>query len=212
MPGADDRSLHHDLLGPTAAGRLRNLDVAQALECGPRRLGALGLSGPDRRRLRAAAELARRHQPAFPTREPLTRPEAALAHFAGLRRRPREVLAVLLLDGSGRALGRSEVVAEGSSSHLCASPREVFGSALRRGAEAVVLAHNHPSGMVDPSAWDLAFTRTVRRAGELLGIAVLDHLIVAERAWTSLRRSGLWALTAPPHPADNEDGAQDASE
>ena len=66
-------------------------------------------------------------------------------------------------------------------------PREVFRPAVRSGAAAVVVAHNHPSGDPEPSAEDLEVTRRLAETGRLLGIPLLDHVVVGEGAWVSLR-------------------------
>ncbi len=66
-------------------------------------------------------------------------------------------------------------------------PREVFRPAITRGAAAIILVHNHPSGDVTPSREDLNLTARLVEAGRLLGIEVLDHLIVAESRYLSFR-------------------------
>jgi len=69
-------------------------------------------------------------------------------------------------------------------------PREVFRPALREAAAAVVLVHNHPSGDPAPSQEDRHITTRLAEVGELLGIPVLDHVVIAERGWASLRELG----------------------
>ncbi len=68
---------------------------------------------------------------------------------------------------------------------------EVFREAVRRNATSLILAHNHPSGAVEPSPEDVALTRELVQAGRLLGVDVLDHLVVAAGAYTSLHERGL---------------------
>jgi DNA repair protein RadC len=82
-------------------------------------------------------------------------------------------------------------VARGAVSHVSVEPREVFAPAIARGASALLLAHNHPTGNVLPSVEDIGFTRTMMCAGETLGICVLDHLIVTRRGYVSLAEAGL---------------------
>jgi DNA repair protein RadC len=77
-------------------------------------------------------------------------------------------------------------------------PREVFRPALREAAAALVLVHNHPSGDPTPSREDREVTERLARAGEILGIRVLDHVIVAERGYCSLREEGVAGLEAAP--------------
>lgn len=191
MLGADDRSLLFTLLGPSAAERVQAVAVTELLESGPRRLRDLGLDALARDRLLAAAELARRFQPAFAPPRPVRGPRDALPHLESLRRSRTEVLGVLALDARQSVLGGLARVAQGSVSHITAEPREVFAAALERRASAIVLAHNHPSGVTDPSPEDVAFTRAMLKAGELLAIPVLDHVVVAERSWFSFLEQGL---------------------
>jgi DNA repair protein RadC len=73
------------------------------------------------------------------------------------------------------------------------SPREVFRDALLRGASAIVVAHNHPSGDAEPSRDDELITRRISRAGDIVGIEVLDHVVIGQQRWVSLARRG--ALT-----------------
>jgi DNA repair protein RadC len=89
----------------------------------------------------------------------------------------RELFLVLLLD-TRNVLRRLHVVSVGSQQGSIVHPREVFQPAIRYGAAAVILAHNHPSGDPAPSTDDLALTRRLVEAGELVGINVLDHIIL----------------------------------
>jgi len=83
-----------------------------------------------------------------------------------------------------------ELIAVGSLSGALVHPREVFKLAIAASAAAIVLAHNHPSGVADPSPEDQTFTHRLARAGELLGIRVLDHVIVAGDEFVSLKERG----------------------
>lgn len=80
-----------------------------------------------------------------------------------------------------------------SVGHLNASlvhPREIFKSAIKRSAASMILAHNHPSGDTAPSQEDVAVTKRLVKAGEILGIEVLDHIIVGDKRYTSLKQEG----------------------
>ncbi|HXF83400.1 MAG TPA: JAB domain-containing protein, partial [bacterium] len=81
-------------------------------------------------------------------------------------------------------------VAVGGLASAPVHPREVFKDAIRRSAAAVILVHNHPSGDPEPSRDDLLITEQLRAAGRLVGIEVLDHLIIGERTFVSLREQG----------------------
>jgi DNA repair protein RadC len=106
-----------------------------------------------------------------------------------------ETLQVLLLNARHRLI-RVEDVLDGTLDSIVVHPREVFKAAIAANAFAIVLAHNHPSGDPTPSEADIKVTRDLIRAGQLLKIEVLDHIILgratAERAkdWSSLRELG----------------------
>jgi DNA repair protein RadC len=70
-------------------------------------------------------------------------------------------------------------------------PREVFREAIREGASAIIVAHNHPSGDPTPSPEDVEVTRRLRAVGEMLDIPLLDHVICGDERWTSLADAGL---------------------
>jgi DNA repair protein RadC len=185
LHSADDRALLADLLGPAAVGLVNDVPVATLLDAGAAQLTSYGLPPAARRRLLAAAELARRFQPALTLPEPLGRPRHLLPHLAELRTKPVEVLGVLLLDARMTLLDGFLPVAGGALMHVSVKPREVFAEAVARRAAGVVLAHNHPSGDPLPSAEDHQFTKLMLQAASLLGVRVLDHMIVTRRAYYS---------------------------
>jgi DNA repair protein RadC len=98
----------------------------------------------------------------------------------------RETFHVLVLDGKHR-LRRRERISEGTLTTSLVHPREVFGLALREGAAALIVAHNHPSGDPEPSSEDLAVTRRLVSAGRLVGVPLLDHVVVAAGGYVSMR-------------------------
>jgi len=130
-------------------------------------------------------------RPAPPTDRPaVTSPEAAAQILVPLLDgADRERCVAALLDTRHRLLATT-VVSIGSIDHTFMSPREVYRDALLANASALVLAHNHPSGDVTPSADDHAVTRRLAEAGQLVGVELLDHLVVAGTRWTSLARRG----------------------
>lgn len=180
------------------SGSLDRLESAGARELA----GAPGVGAAKAAALVAAFELGRR---CATTRlaegAALRGPEDVFRHFAPrLRRLPQERFGVVLLDGRHRVIGE-EMVSQGTLTASLVHPREVFRPALRACAAALILVHNHPSGDPSPSAEDRAVTRRLARAGELLGIRVLDHVIVAERGYASLREEG--SLEDPGEDAPN---------
>lgn len=103
-----------------------------------------------------------------------------------------EVFEVAYLDSGYRLLPHGvERLQEGTIDRAAVYPRRVVETALRRGAAAVVLAHNHPNGRVEPSEQDKLVTRAIVLAAETVSISVLDHLIVARDAVFSFREAGL---------------------
>jgi DNA repair protein RadC len=97
---------------------------------------------------------------------------------------------VLLLDSARRAITISTVYI-GTLHTTALRVAEVYREAIARSAAALILAHNHPSGDPSPSPEDIAITRTLTAAGELLDIQFIDHLIIARDGWRSLRNAGL---------------------
>jgi len=111
-----------------------------------------------------------------------------LAQFIG--ETDREVFAVALLTVRHRLLGL-HTVSVGCLTSSLVHPREVFKPAILAGSAAILAAHNHPSGDPEPSAEDVALTRRLAAAGQLLGIELLDHLVIGEAGrFVSLRDRG----------------------
>jgi DNA repair protein RadC len=109
----------------------------------------------------------------------------------GLQHAQREHFKVLFLDVKNQLIA-DETLAEGTIDQAPVYPREVVRRALELGAAGLVLAHNHPSGDPKPSPADIAITRDIQAAAKLMGIAVLDHVIVARHGAVSLRQLGLF--------------------
>ena len=182
--------------GVCLAGRV--LDAAGGLARLDRlgRLDGASLPGFWPRRaamLRAALELGRRAQALPLGVGTLVRDaESVWAHFRGrLPQLDREAFYVLLLDGKNRV--QAEVrVSEGSLTAALVHPREVFSPAIRDGAAALILVHNHPSGDPTPSAEDVALTERLRQVGDLVGVRILDHVVVGRGRWVSMAESGNW--------------------
>ena len=88
------------------------------------------------------------------------------------------------------ALLREEVLSLGTVNCTLLSPREIFLRALRWGAVNIMLLHNHPSGDPTPSGMDKEITERICKAGQILGIQLIDHLIIGDLSFTSLRECG----------------------
>lgn len=152
-----------------------------------------GLGGPAKRaELVAVLELARRVlAQQLRERTAFASPDA-VKHYLQLHlaARPHEVFAVLFLDAQNRLLAMEELF-RGSLTQTSVYPREVVLRALHHQAAAVVLAHNHPSGAVQPSRADEALTQTLKSALALVDVRVLDHVIVAPGQALSMAEKGL---------------------
>ncbi len=107
-----------------------------------------------------------------------------------LRGETREHFLALLLNARHECVA-VETVSIGSLNASIVHPREVFRPAVLAAAASIIVAHNHPSGDPQPSEEDIAITRRLVQVGELLGIGVLDHIIIATRGVVSLRERGL---------------------
>lgn len=115
---------------------------------------------------------------------------AALGHE--LMWQSQERFAVLLLDVKHRIIG-TKVVSVGTATETIAHPRDIFREVIRRGATRIIVAHNHPSGSLEASEEDLALTRQLLKGAHLLGIPLLDHLILGNGDYASIRQSSnLW--------------------
>jgi DNA repair protein RadC len=150
------------------------------------------LRGASKRELIATVmELARRCYD-LELREPVpvSRPREAYRQVRDLARSRQEQLVGLYLDSQNKLIVR-RTISVGSLNTTRTHPREILYPAVQHLACGFILAHNHPSGCLEPSAEDIEFTGAVRRAGELLGIELYDHLIVTRDGFTSLRERGL---------------------
>lgn len=103
----------------------------------------------------------------------------------------KEYFKVLLLNVKNEIIAIDDV-SIGSICSVEADPREVFGNPLRRGAANIILIHNHPSGCPDPSHSDVLLTRRMASAGEILGIEVLDHVIIGDGKYVSMKSRNLF--------------------
>jgi DNA repair protein RadC len=169
-------------------GGLRELLQAdQARFCRVHGLGAAKFV-----QLQATLEMARRHMEAELQRgDALTNPEAVRRYLtAHLRGHSQEVFGCLFLDNRHRIIAFEELffgTIDGATVH----PREVVKRALAHNAAALILAHNHPSGVAEPSHADQAITRRLSDALNLVDVRVLDHIVVGDGPAVSLAERGL---------------------
>ena len=107
-----------------------------------------------------------------------------------LRYAKKEHFKSVLVNAKGEIISIDDV-SVGELSSTVVHPREVFHMAVRKSAAAVIFVHNHPSGDPDPSREDILTTKRLVQGGELLGIGVLDHIIIGDGKFSSMREMGL---------------------
>lgn len=180
-----DRELLALVMGARTANRVYRGSLASLLAPRP-------ADGADVSKLHAARELIRRalceelRQRCVMTTPSVVR-EYLQASIGGLE---HEVFAVLFLDAQ-HALIESEEMFRGTLNQTSVYPREVVKSALRKNAAAVILAHNHPSGLAEPSRADESLTRALVSALALVDVRVLDHIVVGRQQSVSFAERGL---------------------
>ncbi len=177
-------------------GSLRALSRHQA----PELAGVRGVGVARAVRVLAALELGRRALAGPAPGGVVDGPEAAYRLLAPrLTGLAEEELHALYLDRRRRVVAHRRLTI-GSDAFTVVDPRQVLRPAVGLGAQAVLLAHNHPSGDPTPSAQDREVTTRVARAGALLGVPLLDHLVVGDASWVSLAAEGLLPSYGPPGP------------
>jgi DNA repair protein RadC len=142
-------------------------------------------------RIMAGIELGRRTLMVSPAARPrlVTPREVAQFLLPQFGAYPVERFGILLLDARLRLI-RAQLLSSGSRDASLVHPREVFREATLSAASAIVLFHNHPSGDAAPSDEDLALTRRMVNAGHLMGIEIVDHVILADNQYASLKLMG----------------------
>lgn len=116
-------------------------------------------------------------------------PESALDQLTDIRNQKKEHFVSLYLNARNELIHK-EIISIGTLTRSLVHPREVFAPALTHLAASILIAHNHPSGDTTPSEEDLLITKRLREAGELLGIALFDHLVITKDSYYSLRAHG----------------------
>jgi DNA repair protein RadC len=185
VPGIDAIALARTLLNDSGG-------LAALLGAPAQNVQRRGIGPAKRARLIAALELARRALGEQLRELPALGNPRDSGDYLRVRLRdlPYEVFACLFLDNRHRVLAFEELfrgTVDGASVH----PREVVRACLRHNACAVIFAHNHPSGVAEPSAADRAITRELRDALKLVGVRVLDHLVIGAGAPVSMAERGL---------------------
>jgi DNA repair protein RadC len=154
-----------------------------------------GVGAAKAAQLQAALELGRRlYQTEVRDGQSVFSPTEAAEILGRIGQEEQECFCVLCLNARGKVIG-SNIVYKGTATEIQVRPAEVFREAIRRNAVSIIVGHNHPSGDPTPSSEDIMLTRRLVEAGNLIGVKVLDHIVVAGQQWVSIRehmaRSGL---------------------
>ena len=137
--------------------------------------------------IKAALELGRRLSY---EEEPIISPKHVADIVVDISKSKKENFVVLYLDVRNQLIDR-EVISTGTLNANLVHPREVFQPAIVKCGASIILTHNHPSGDTTPSDADIILTKRLIRAGEIMGIEVLDHVIVSRRSYLSMKDEGL---------------------
>lgn len=171
-----------------STGGLRELMTAEPSELSR----VKGIGRAKAAEIAAAIELGRRGANLAPQRRlSVTCPrDVAELLMPEMRFLAKEHFRVLLLNTKNQIVA-NELVSIGTLNSSLVHPRELFRTAIQRSCAAVILAHNHPSGDPTPSTEDIGLTTRVLQAGKVLGIEVLDHLVIGDNTFVSLKEKGV---------------------
>lgn len=138
--------------------------------------------------IKAVLELSKRMtQEKYAIGEKMTSPERLAQYFMeALRHEKNECFIVTFLDAKCKMIGY-QIVSKGSLTASIVHPREVYKVAIQKSAYSIIVVHNHPSGDPTPSSEDLQITKRLKSAGEVIGISLLDHIIIGDKSYKSLR-------------------------
>ncbi len=169
-------------------GGLRNMDGAATGDL--RRVKGLGTAKIAQ--LRASFELGRRlMRETLGDKPVLSSSRSVYSFFAPVvKNMKKEIFLCALLDAKNRFI-REVKISEGTLTNSLIHPREAFKEAIRESAASIIFVHNHPSGDPEPSRDDLAVTEKLKNAGHIVGIAVLDHVIIGDGRYVSLKEKGM---------------------
>lgn len=195
-----NRSELPGLLATVLGGRIRDetlnalmgKNIRELSQMTPEELGCLpGISKTRSIRLAAAFELARRLTASQPEVRPSIRcPEdASRLVMEEMRHLDRENFRAMLLNTRNQVIA-IESVSVGNLNSCTVHPREVFKNAVKKSAASIILVHNHPSGDPAPSQEDIQLTKHLIEAGSILGIQILDHIIIGDGRFASLKARG----------------------
>jgi DNA repair protein RadC len=163
----------------------RNPDAVRYQDFAP----VKGMGSAKTSQIIACLELARRIYPDTITPK-ISTPADILPHVSFLSGKKQEHFICITLNGANEVI-QTRTITMGLLNHSLVHPREVFADAITDRAASIICVHNHPSGTLDPSSQDIAITRQLADAGTLVGIRLLDHVIITDSRWLSMKEQGL---------------------
>lgn len=167
--------------------------IAFLRDCIPEELSSIkGIGEAKSCQIVAAMELGKRISAGLADKRLALRdPEAVANHFMEqMRHYQKEYFKVLMLNTKVEVIAE-DTVAIGNLNSSVIHPREIFSKAIKNSSASMILVHNHPSGNPQPSTEDLLITNRLVKAGEIIGIKILDHIIVGDGVYVSLKSEGL---------------------
>ena len=167
---------------------LRSIDAASGAELS----SIKGIGAAKTAQIKAAFELGKRLMGESSDGKPVFSTSQAIhAYFSPrFKNYKKELFIAVLLDAKNRLLHECKI-SEGTLTGSLIHPREAFREAIKESAASVVFVHNHPSGDPAPSRDDIAVTARLKSAGEIIGIQVIDHMIIGDGRYVSLREHGI---------------------
>lgn len=147
-------------------------------------MGVKGMAIAKTTQFMAAFELWRR-QFEVTERPIIDSPEKAVEQLVDIRDKKQEYFVCLTLDGANRLIAK-RIITIGTLTASLVHPREVFADAITDRAASIIVAHNHPSGSLEPSRADMDVTDRLREAGDLLGVKLIDHIVVTKDSYSNI--------------------------
>ncbi len=182
-----------DLLGSEVANHLASAPGGWRT-LSDEELGQRGFEARQRHLVQRLQRLAQPRRPRLPFGPVSSPADVGAIYVERLGHLDTEVVIALALDGQNNVIQELEV-ARGGVHGAALVPADVFRPLIRAGARAAVLIHNHPSGDPTPSRDDICMTHAVAAVGEIVGVPILDHVIVARESWSSLAQLGVLEST-----------------
>jgi len=165
-----------------------NGNLTRMAKASPKELSIKGIGQAKAAQLMACIELGKRIASFSETERPAIHTPSDVSRLLmnEMRYYKKEVFKVLLLDTKNRLI-KIETISSGILDASLVHPREVFYAAIQEMASSIILVHNHPSGNIIPSAQDIEITKTIIEAGKIMNIEVIDHIIIGEGKFLSLK-------------------------